>query len=533
MSTATYGGVIGGGAPLEGDALRAMQRRRFLGFWAMALGSFMAILDIQIVASSINEIRAGLSASIDEIQWVQTAYLIAEVIAIPLSGYMTRMLSTRIYFVISAVGFTLASLACASAWNLSSMVVFRALQGLLGGGMIPTAFATMFVLFPDQKSRAMPQVLTGMMTMSASSLGPTIGGYVTGIMSWHWLFLLNLGPGILCGWAVWSLVDIDRPQPEMIRRFDLWGLLFMAVFLGCLEYTLDDGPRHDWFSDDSVAICATLALAGGVLFFWRAFSATHPVVDLRSFRDRNFAVTSLVSTILGMGMFTLIYLTPVFLGQVSGYNPLQIGEVMMIQGGSMFFCAPLAGRMQTRLDARVVIAIGLVLISTGTFLNSGLTADWGYAQFALPQALRGAGFVFSFIPLTGLALGTLPPSEVHNASGLFNVTRNLGGALGLAVITTLINQRTWLHWQQLAEATRLSREPVREALGQMRGLLQPQLGGASGAGSLGMLAQQAQLQAATMTYGDMYRLLGWCVMLSLLLIPLLQKPRAAAVAGGH
>jgi DHA2 family multidrug resistance protein len=518
---------------MPGDLGRAAERRRMLGFWAMALGSFMAILDIQIVASSINEIRAGLSASVDEIQWVQTSYLIAEVIAVPLSGYLTRMLSTRIYFTLCALGFTLASVACAGAWSLGSMVLFRVLQGLLGGGMIPVAFATMFIMFPDPKARAMPQTMTGMLTMTASSIGPTVGGTISTVLSWHWLFLLNLGPGLLCAWAVWNLVEIDRPQLRLFRRFDLWGLLFMGLFLGCLEYTLDDGPRHDWFSDDSVAICAVLAVAGGTLFFWRSFTAANPLVDLRSFRNRNFAISSLVSTVLGIGMFTLIYLTPVFLGEVRGYNPLQIGQIMMIQGGTMFLSGPLAGRLQQLMDPRRLIAIGLLLIGGGTWLNSTLTADWGMAEFALPQMMRGAGFVCTFVPLTGLALGTLPQSDLHNASGLFNLTRNLGGALGLALITTLINHQTWLHWQQLAEATRLSRAPVREALGNMQTLLQPALGAGDQAGSIGMLAQQAQLQAATMTYADMYRLLACCILASLVLLPLLQKPQRGPVAAGH
>jgi DHA2 family multidrug resistance protein len=526
-------GVLTGDPSLGEQAHRAAQRRSLFGFWAMALGSFMAVLDIQIVASSINEIRAGLSASVDEIQWVQTSYLIAEVIAIPLSGYLSRMLSTRIYFVISAVGFTVASVACAGAWSLGSMVAFRVVQGLFGGGMIPIAFATMFILFPDMKSRAVPQMMTGMLTMVASSLGPTIGGYVTESLSWHWLFLLNLAPGTLCIFAVWSLVDIDKPQPELFKRFDLWGLLFMSMFLGGLEYTLDNGPRHDWLSDDSVAVCAAIATIGGVLFFWRAFTSANPIVELRVFRDRNFAVTSLVSTVLGMSMFTLIYLTPVFLGQVRGYNPLQIGQVMMIQGGVMFLSAPLAGRLQMKMDPRHVIALGLGLIFLGTWINSHLTSDWGYAQFALPQALRGSGFVLSFIPLTGLALGTLPQSQVHNASGLFNVTRNIGGALGLAVVNTLINQRNWLHWQQLAESTRLSRAPVREALSGMQGMLRPELGGGAQAGSVGMLAQMAQEQAFTMTYGDMYRMLAWGVLLSMPLLFLLHKPHAAAAVAAH
>ncbi len=521
-----YEGIFLPDSTLTGDARRRAQKRMWYGFLAMTLGSFMAVLDIQIVASSINELRAGLSASIDEIQWVQTAYLIAEVIAVPLSGYMSRMLSTRNYFVISALGFTLASVACAFSWSLGSMVVFRVLQGLLGGGMIPTAFASMFILFPDPKTRAVPQVLSGMLTMLASSLGPTIGGYVTDSLSWHWLFLLNVVPGLVCASAVWTLLRIDRPQPALFKNFDVYGLVFMAMFLGGLEYTLDEGPRKDWFAEDSVAITAVITVIGGVLFFWRSFTAKHPIVDLRAFHDRNFAISSMVSTVLGIGMFTLIYLTPVFLGQVSGYNPLQIGEVMMVQGGTMFFTAPLAGRLGSRMDPRRVIVIGLVLIAAGTYLNSFVTSDWGFAEFALPQALRGAGFVFSFIPMTGLALGTLPPSEVHNASGLFNVTRNIGGALGLAVITTLINQRTWLHWQMLAEMTRPTREPVREALSTMQGALQPSLGSAGSAGgAIGMLAQQVQLQAATLTYADMYRLLSWVIIGSVLLIPLLQKPR--------
>jgi MFS transporter, DHA2 family, multidrug resistance protein len=518
---------------LAAPAARQLPRRHLLGFWAMAVGSFMAILDIQIVASSINEIRAGLSASLDEIQWVQTAYLIAEVIAIPLSGYLSRMLSTRVYFTLCAIGFALTSAACAMSWSLGSMVVFRVLQGLFGGGMIPVAFATMFILFPDEKSRAVPQTLTGMLTLTASSLGPTIGGYITDAMSWHWLFLLNLLPGAVCSWVAWTLLDIDRPEPKLLRQFDVWGLLFMAMFLGGLEYTLDSGPRHDWFAQDSVTVCAAMALVGGILFFWRAFTAAQPIVDLRAFRDRNFAVTSLISAAIGISMFTLIYLTPVFLGEISGYSPIQIGEVMMVQGVTMFFAAPLAGKMQLTMNPKHIMLIGLVLIALGTWVNANMTADWGFPQFVLPQMLRGAGFVISFIPLSGIALGTLPQEQLHNASGLFNVTRNIGGALGLASITTLINHRAWQHWQDLAESTRLSRAPVREALHGMQSMLKPALGSGSQPASLGMLADQMQRQAMTMTYSDMYLLLTFSIALSIPLIALVRRPTGMAPVTGH
>ncbi|HZR38130.1 MAG TPA: DHA2 family efflux MFS transporter permease subunit [Nevskia sp.] len=524
----------GASAMHTGDqAARARQLRDWTAFLAITIGSFIAILDIQIVASSLNEIRAGLSASVDEIQWVQTSYLIAEIIAIPLSGYLAPMLSTRVFYTIAAIGFTLSSLACGFAWSLGSMVVFRVLQGFLGGGLIPASFATMFLLFPREKDRELPQLLGGMATMLAPAIGPTFGGWITESLSWRWLFLINFVPGLACAFIVWSTLDVDRPKRHLLKNLDLVGVLFMALFLGALEYTLDDGPRHDWFDDDAVAVCAVLAAIGGGVFLWRGLRSEHPIVDLRAFRNRNFAVTCLVSAVLGMSIFTLIYLTPLFLGQVSGYNPQQIGAVMMVQGLAMIVAAPFVMRVANALDPRVTIAIGLVLVAAGSWANAQMTADWGYAQFVLPQALRGAGLIFSFVPMTNLALGTMERHELNNASALYTVTRNLGGAFGLAVVATLINRRTWTHWQALAESTRLSRPAVREALDGMSAALRPALGGDSAAGAVGMLAQQAARQAATMTYSDMYLLLSISTLLSVCLVPLIRKPAQQVGGIGH
>lgn len=493
-------------------------RLAWFGYLAMMFGNFMAILDIQIVASSINQLQAGLSASADEIQWVQTSYLIAEVIAIPLSGYLSRLLSTRVYFTISAIGFTLASAACSLAWNLESMIVFRVLQGFLGGGMIPTTSASIFIMFPAEK-RVLPQVLFGLTATLAPSIGPTIGGWLTASLSWHWLFLINVLPGLAVGYAVWRLVRIDQPQPELLKTIDLRGLAYMAVFLGCFEYTLDEGPRNDWFAQDSVAVCAVIAALGAVLFFHRMFTARHPIVNLRTFADRNFALGTVLAMAVGMGLYTLVYLTPLFLGQVRGYNSLQIGHVMIAQGVAMFVTAPIAGRLSRIISHKTMLGLGLVNVMIGAWLNSKLTTDWGVAEFIVPQIFRGSGFLLCMFSMTNIALGTLPLSEVKNASGLFNVMRNIGGALGLALVNTLINERSWLHWQMLDESLRASHRPVQDMLVTGRAIT------GSETGALGLLSQQLQQQVAVMTYGDMFALVAMLMGTVLLLLPMIRPPR--------
>ena len=504
-------------------------RRAWFGYIAMIFGNFMAILDIQIVASSINQLQAGLSASADEIQWVQTSYLIAEVIAIPLSGYLSRMLSTRVYFVISALGFMLASAACAFAWSLPSMIVFRVLQGFLGGGMIPTTGAALFTMFPAEK-RVLPQILFGMASTLAPSLGPTVGGYLTESFSWHWLFLVNVIPGTLVAFAVWNLVRIDKPMPELFKTIDLWGLVFLAMFLGSFEFVLDEGPRKDWFSEDAVAICAVTASLGAVLFFWRSFTTRNPIVDLRAFGNRNFALGTVLAMAVGIGLYTLVYLTPLFLGQVRGYNSLQIGRVMMVQGAAMFFSAPLAGRLSKFMSMRQMVAMGLSFVVIGTWLNSHLTADWGALQFALPQVFRGSGFLLCFFSMTNIALGTLPQSEIKNASGLFNVMRNIGGAVGLASVNSLINSRNWLHWQMLSESVRDDRPAVREALHSSAALAHGAFGGSGEAEGLGLIARQMQQQVAVMTYGDMFLMISAVMIVAMLVLPFIQTPKSTVPA---
>src|SRR5882757_6949874 len=254
--------------------------RRLFAFLIMVFGMFMSILDIQIVSASLNEIQAGLSASSSEVSWVQTSYLIAEVIAIPLSGFLSRAFGTRLLFAISASGFTIASFLCGFASSIEQMIVWRAIQGFLGAGMIPTVFASAYTVFPRSKFHIVGPII-GLVATLAPTIGPTVGGFITDAMSWHWLFFINIIPGVGITIGVLALVDFDRPNFQLLERFDWWGLIFMAGFLGSLEYVLEEGPQYEWLQDASVAACAGICAVSAIAFFWRVLSVREPIVDVR------------------------------------------------------------------------------------------------------------------------------------------------------------------------------------------------------------------------------------------------------------
>ncbi|WP_375262285.1 DHA2 family efflux MFS transporter permease subunit [Palleronia sp.] len=255
----------------------------------MVVGMFMAILDIQIVSASLPDIQAALGASPDEISWVQTSYLIAEVIMIPLSGFLGRVMSTRILFSIAAAGFTAASFMCATSSTMSEMILWRAVQGFLGGGMIPSVFAAAFTIFPPARRNVVSPII-GLIATLAPTIGATVGGYLSHTFSWHWLFLVNVLPGIAVTIGAWTLIDFDRPNWKLFDRFDWWGLAALSAFLGSLEYVLEEGPANDWLDDHAVAILTAVMVVGGIVTFWRATTQEEPIVDLSAFGNTNFAV---------------------------------------------------------------------------------------------------------------------------------------------------------------------------------------------------------------------------------------------------
>ncbi len=504
--------------------------RRLVAFLIMVFGMFMSILDIQVVSASLTDIQAGLSASSSEVSWVQTSYLIAEVIAIPLSGFLSRALGTRLLFAISASGFTLASLACGFASSIEQMILWRAIQGFLGAGMIPTVFASAYTVFPRSKFYIVGPII-GLVATLAPTIGPTVGGIITDWMSWHWLFFINVVPGICITVGVLALVDFDQPNFALLERFDWWGLIFMAGFLGSLEYVLEEGPQYEWMQDTSVAICVWVCGISAVAFFWRVLTAEEPIVDIRTFSDRNFAVGCLISFCVGIGLYGLTYIYPRYLSEVRGYSALMIGETMFVSGATMFITAPIVGRLMLRFDMRYIIAAGLIIFALGAYQMTWITRDYDFYELMLPQILRGIGMMLAMVPTNTISLGTLPPDRVKNASGLFNLTRNLGGAVGLAIINEALNDRTDLHISRLQERVNWGNAAAVETLNNFTQRLQGM--GDAALMAMKQLSQIVHRQAVVMGYGDAFFMLTVFYLSLSLLVLLLKKPASASAEPAH
>lgn len=498
-------------------------------FGAMVFGNFMAILDIQIVASSLNEIQAGLGATQSEVTWVQTAYLIAEVIAIPLSGFLSRLFSTRVYFACCALGFSVASLLCGLAWNIESMLVFRAIQGFLGGGMIPTTMAALFVLFP-QRQQAAPMVLVGMVSTLGPAIGPTLGGWLTSHFSWHWMFFINLAPGLMVAAHVYAGLDIDRAEPTLYKRIDWAGLTGMALFLGCMEYVLDEGPRKDWFADHGIVLASVVFVVAGMVFFWRSLTVKEPMIDLRVFADRNFATSALMTFVLGMALYGMVYILPVFLGQVRGMNSSQIGSIMMVQGGAMFLAAPFVGAVLSRFDPRKTIFLGMMLGAWGVWMDASLTSQSDYDDLFVSQIIRGVGMMMCLVVMSQLAMATLPLSRIKSASGVYNLTRNMGGAIGLALINTLLDQRMAVHLTSIASQITPNRPEVIDHINGMVQRLSGSMGDAAYQGMLVQLSHAVHVQALTLSFNDLLR--GLSILMAVMAFLVFTLKRPPSLSGG-
>ena len=405
----------------------------------MGVGMFMAVLDVQVVATSIPTIQKALAVRPDQISWVQTAYLIAEIIAIPLTGLLTRLMTMRWLFVAAISVFTLASIGCAFSGDFADLVAWRVLQGFSGGTLIPAVFSAVILLFPF-RWQGVATTIAGVLAVLAPTVGPVVGGWITHTYSWHWLFLINVAPGVVCAVGATLLLPADKPDLGEARRLDVASLGLMAVALASLEIALKEAPGRGWGSALVLSLLA-LSVAAAMGFATRTLKATHPIVELRTLSHRDFALGCLLSFVLGVGLFGSVYLMPVFLAFVRGHDALQIGKVMLVTGVAQLLTAPLAVALERRSGARTLSAFGFALFAVGLAMSGFQTGDTDARQMFWPQVVRGVAIMFCLLPPTRLALGRLAPEQVPDASGLFNLMRNLGGAIGIALIDTVIYGR--------------------------------------------------------------------------------------------
>ncbi|MDE1146016.1 MAG: DHA2 family efflux MFS transporter permease subunit [Azospirillaceae bacterium] len=519
----TAAALSAGAAPTKPRELSP--RGKIFAFAVMCVGMFIALLDIQIVSASLRDIGGGLSAGTDETAWVQTSYLIAEIIVIPLSGWLARVMSTRWLFAVSAAGFTLTSLMCGWAWDIQSMIAFRALQGFLGGSMIPMVFTSAFAFFAGPRV-VVAAATVGALSSLAPTLGPTIGGWITDHYSWHWLFFINLVPGLFVTIVVPMLVRIDEPDWSLVKGADYAGMLLMAIFLGCLEYTLEEGPRWDWFSDDTIRLTAWISGLAGVAFVWRSLTFARPVVDLTALKSRNFALGCLFSFITGIGIFATIYLTPLFLGRVRGFSALQIGLSIFSTGLFQVSAIPFYTFLARRVDLRWLMMFGMACFAASMWNFTPITHDWGWRELLVPQALRGFAQQFAVAPTVTLTLGGLAPTRLKLASGLFNLMRNLGGAIGIAVCGTILNDRTNQHFLHLAERLTPANDAMRELIRKVGASDVATLGGDvlhGNAAALKQLWSLAYREAQTMAYADAFLAIFACFVFATLMVPAMKK----------
>lgn len=494
--------------------------RKHIAFASMCIGLFIAQLDIQIVSASLNEIGGGLSAGKDEMAWIQTSYLIAEIIIIPLSGWLSRVFSTRWLFTLSAGVFTVMSVACALAWNIQSMIVFRALQGAAGASMIPLVFTTAFIYYQGKELGLAAAVVSALASLSPT-LGPTLGGWITDNLEWRWLFYINILPGLYLVMSIPLLVDIDKPNLSLLKGADYLGIVLLALTLGCLEYSLEEGARWGWFDDSTIIVTSGLTLVSALLFTTRTLTISNPIMDLYAFSDKNFSLGCFFSFAGGVGIFSTVYLTPVFLGQVRGFSAMDIGLAVCTTGIFQILSVPLYLYLSKRINLQWLLMAGLGGFAFSMFLFTPITHQWGWQELLLPQAIRGVSQQFAMAPIVTLTLGGIPKERLKLASGVFNLTRNLGGAIGIALCGTILNNRTNFHYQRIGEKIVSVPQTVNEFITRYTAIFIQ--GGSDGtAGPLAatkLLGQMMMQDAQTMAFSDAFLLVSLLLFMAFALVP--------------
>jgi MFS transporter, DHA2 family, multidrug resistance protein len=506
--SATEGMSSGGRLPRSA----AGDRSPWLIAVVVSIATFMQVLDTSIANVALRHIAGSLAAGVDESTWVITTYLIASAVIVPISGWLLSVVGRKRFYMICVALFTLSSFFCGLAPSLSMLIFFRILQGLGGGGMVPSEQAILADTFPPEQ-RAQAFALYGIAVIVAPTVGPTIGGWITDNMSWHWIFFINVPIGIASLLLVqWLLVEPDVLQQERRERLargldvDWVGLILVAISLGCLEVVLDKGQREDWFQSYSIIVFATASALAFVLFVPWELAHKDPIVDLRLLGRRQFAVSFLMMMMVGASLFSSTQLLPQLLQENFSYTATLSGLVLMPGGLAMLLIMPIAGQVTNFVQPKYLLAAGTLVMALAMWHLTSLTPDASFGYFAWARIYQMIGVPFLFVPITTASYGDLPPDKTNQASALINVARNLGGSIGVSMATTILAQRAQFHQFRLVEHLVPSSPQYQETLQQMSAHFASN--GANQADAqrqaVGWLGQLVQAQASLLSYIDVF-----------------------------
>ncbi|CCB63625.1 DHA2 family efflux MFS transporter permease subunit [Hyphomicrobium sp. MC1] len=531
--------TTGPGATLPRQTTSISEDKASLTTWiaviAGMIGAFMSILNIQITNASLLDIEGGIGTGADNGAWISTSYLIGEIVVIPLTGYLSRVFSFRTYIVASTFFFAVFSMACAFAHNLGEMIAMRGLQGFAGGVLIPMAF-TMVVTRLPKPQQPIGLALFAIAVTFAPAIGPTIGGYLTENYGWQKIFFINTIPSAIMIVALLATLEKEKMQLGLLKEGDWAGIVTMAIGLSSLQTMLEEGNKDDWFGSQFIVNLAVTAVVFLTAFVWIELVVKKPLVDLKLLKNRNFAIGTVANMLVGFALFGTVYVLPQYLGQVQGYNSEQIGNVLAWTGLPQLLIIPFVPRLMKSFDIRYITILGIALFAASCFMNIEMSLNYSGDQLFVPNIVRAVGQALILTPLTAIATAQIGPKDAANASGLFNMLRNLAGAVGTASLETIITKREQFHSNIIGQSVNINRENVRQRIDEMTNYFM-----AHGVSDVATAKHQAivalgnivKRQSLIMGFSDTFAVIG--VMLSIAAIALLfaRKAKPAAGAAAH
>jgi len=521
--------------PAAVPASGAVSATTWLAVIGATLGAFVAVLNIQIVNASLADIQGAIGAGIDDGGWISTSYLIAEIVVIPLSGWLARVFSVRVYLLANAFLFLLFSAACALAQDLPQMIALRAVQGFTGGVLIPMAFTLIITLLPKAK-QPIGLALFAISATFAPAIGPTIGGYLTENFGWEYIFYVNLVPGAIMIGMLYVSLEAKPMQLSLLKEGDWPGIVTMAIGLAALQTVLEEGNKDDWFGSPLIVRLAVIAAIALTLFVIIELTSTKPLLNLRLLFRRNFGFGVLANFLLGVALYGSVYILPVYLSRIQGYNSEQIGMVLAWTGLPQLVLIPLVPRLMKRVDPRIVIALGFALFAASNFMNIHMTNDYASDQLFWPNVVRALGQALVLTPLSAVATGGIEPENAGSASALFNMMRNLGGAIGIAALQTLLTKREQYHSNVLSQQVTLLEQATRSRIEQLtqyfmnHGVIDRVDAVHRAYVAVGHIIQK---QAFILAFSDTFYTLGAALILALIAGLLLQRPDHMDAGGTH